>query len=535
MWTNRKNFQPSSRGDISAALKNRESLSIVAPQSPRPPEMLAGISVIQGAGQLTSSDLALHELLISKAYQTDSSMSSTSYEIPLAECLRFLWSDAREADVVASLKRMEQVRLSFDGEEGRTFRDVQMLISWTAEKGAKIDIGYQFPDPIRWLMRTMPSYSYIELAAIGQGSMRSKYSAMLYKRLAHEVSHRKWQAGCDNSFTLEYTPAELAELVGFSAPGSSFFSKLQERVISKFAQDFVGVRKFDLAITYDGLPSPARGQGKATSRIQLNIMVRPDSHHTVHADDRTLKANGMRIGRPDIAKYRLNSIFWLQVAKQFRSLSLTHESAYWVWSVALDEALEEVPVTAGYEERRYRGRRLIEAIDANGVEAAAWQFFAEEAELGVDLCHLTHVMTKLGEADSNRLKRMSERKSKRKSKVGASEKTVAGAPVVVPSINRPLAPTFETCTHVDIEIDPAASTGDLDEFIHDPISKVTWNGTRKFRLRAYFRVPGTTVRQHFAFTISPADEDELFSVLRKLDSWLIGTPVYRFESEGVSP
>lgn len=92
MWTNRKNFQPSSRGDISAALKNRKSLSIVAPQSPRPPEMLAGISVIQGAGQLTSSDLALHELLISKAYQTDSSMSSTSYEIPLAECLRFLWS-----------------------------------------------------------------------------------------------------------------------------------------------------------------------------------------------------------------------------------------------------------------------------------------------------------------------------------------------------------------------------------------------------------------------------------------------------------
>ena len=115
--------------------------------------MLAGISVIAGAGQLTSSDLALHELLISKAYQTDRCMSSSSYSIPLAECLRFLWSDAREADVTASLRRMEQVRLSFDGEEGRTFRDVQMLTSWTAEKGARIDIGYQFPNPIRWLMR----------------------------------------------------------------------------------------------------------------------------------------------------------------------------------------------------------------------------------------------------------------------------------------------------------------------------------------------------------------------------------------------
>lgn len=497
--------------------------------------MLAGISVIAGAGQLMSSDLALHELLISKAYQTDSTMSSSSYEIPLAECLRFLWSDAREADVTASCRRMEQVRLSFDGEEGRTFRDVQMLTSWTAEKGARVDIGYQFPDAIRWLMRTMPSYSYIELAAIGQGSMRSKYSAMLYKRLAHEVSRRKWQAGADNSFTLEYTPAELAELVGFPAPASSFFSKLQERVISKLAQDFAGVRKFDLAIAYDGLPSPARGQGKATSRIQLHVKVHPDSHHMVHADDRSLKANGMRIGRPDIARYRLNSVFWLQVAKQFRSLSLTHDSAYWAWRVALDEALEEVPVTSGYEERRYRGRRLIEAIDANGVEAAAWQFFAEEAEIGIDLCHPTRVMANLGEADRNRLKRMSEKKGERKSKVGTSEKPVANAPVITPSVNPPITPTFETCTHVDIEIDPAASTGDLDEFIHDPISKVAWNGTRKCRLRAYFRVPGTLVRQHFAFTISPADEDELFSVLRKLDRWLIGTPVYRLENGDASP
>lgn len=529
MPAQRKQFQPSSRGDLSMALKNRKSLAIVAPQSPRPPEMLAGISVVKGAEQLTSSDLALHELLISKAYETDISMSRSSYEIPLAECLRFLWSDAREADVRASLTRMERVRLSFAGEEGRSFRNVQMLTAWSAEKGAKIDIGYQFPDPIKWLMRTMPSYGYVELAAIGHGAMRSRYSALLYKRLVHEVSLRRWREGSDNCFVLEFTPAELAALVGYIAPAGSFFSKLQERVISKFERDFLGVRKFDLRITYDGLPSPARGQGRKTSLIQLHVKIHPDTHHMVRADDRTLRVWGDQAGKADIPRYRINSVFWLQVAQKFRSLSLTHHSAYWAWSVALDEALEGVPLTAGHGQRRYRGKNLLAAIDANGVEAAAWCFFAEEVEIGADLCNSPHVIQKLGQADKSRLERIAGKKRKPKSRPAVEGKgAAAAAPRVV---ERPVEPSFETCTHIDLEIDHAASAADLDGFVYEPLSQLVWNGDHERRLRVYFRAPGTTARQHFGFKISPDDEGELLAALRKLDTWLTGPPIYRIEHE----
>jgi len=526
MFARQPPFQPSNRGEVSAALETRKSLSVVAPQSPRPPEMLAGVSLSEGAADLTSTDLALHDLLITKAYENDRSMLATSYEIPMSECLRFLWSDARAADVVASLRRMETVRLSFAGDLGRTFHDVQMLTSWTAITGDNVAVGYQFPDPIRQLMRSMPSYGYVELAAIGQGSMRSKYSQMLYKRLAHEVSLRPWQEGGDNTFTLEFTPTELAEVVGFKAPAKGLFSKLQERVISKFAADFLGVRKFDLRVTYDGLPAPARGQGKTTSLIQLHIKVEPDAHHTVRSDTRPLQALGHRIGKPDVARYRINSVFWLSVVKKFKALGLTHYSAHWAWQVALDEALEEAPLTPGYSKRRYRGKELLGAIDANGPEAAAWCFFAEESELGSDICNSIHVAKKLSLAERNRIKRLSENKKKGKSKKkaqpdAANPDTVAKPLVETPKAQEELYPTFDTCTHIDLEIDTAATKTDLEDVIFQHLDNIAWSGSRRVEIRAYFNVPGQRdVQQHYLFSVSPQDEDELILELKKIDKWI---------------
>lgn len=532
MPSKKRHFQPANRGDLSTALKNRKSLTIVAPQSPRPVEMLAGISVVIGADKLTSSDLALHELLISQAYERDRSMSSTSYEIPLALCLRFLWSDARETDVTASLRRMEQVRLSFDGSQGRSFEGVQMLTSWTASNGTEKVIGYQFPDPIRTLMRAMPSYGYIELAAIGQGSMRSKYSQILYKRLAHEVSLRKWAEGHNNTFTLEFAPAELAELVGFTAPAKSLFSKLQERVLSRLPTDFLRIRKFDLRIAYDGRPAPARGQGKTTSCIQLHVKVHPDTHHTVRSDTRPLQARGHEIGKPDCPRFRTSSVFWLKVANTFKTLGLTHFTAHWTWLVALDEALEETPLTVGCEQRRYRGKELLAAIDANGAEAAAWCFFMEEAELGADLCNSLHVIRKLNQAEKNRLVRTSGKNR------GTKIRTKASANLETPLVDAPAPqstyPTFEECTHIDIEIDPAATTADLDDFIYDHLDKIVWNGSRKKALRVYFQMPGSIgVRQHFEFIIAPEDEDELIFELQAIGDWLTSFPAYRIENKGI--
>lgn len=217
----------------------------------------------------------------------------------------------------------------------------------------------------------------------------------------------------------------------------------------------------------------------------------------------------------------------VSVVKKFKSLGLTHFSAYWAWQVALDEALEEAPLTPEYSKRRYRGKELLGAIDANGPEAAAWCFFAEESELGSDICNSTHVAKKLSQAERNRIKRLTKKepKSKETSPVAEAQPnaavtsvTAAKAPAAIPTDT--VTPTFENCTHIDLEIDEAATLCDLDDVIYQHLASIAWNGSRRVEMRAYFNVPGQDVRQHYLFTVAPYDEDELIYELRKIDKWI---------------
>ncbi len=506
-FTRRLPFQPAPRGSTSDALAKGASMAVIAPQSPRPAEMLAGVVIDNGAVDLTGFDLALHELLISRAYENDRSMTATSYEIPLVECLRFLGPDARRDAVERSLGKMEQIKLSFAGEDGRSFRGVKMLTFWEATKDSEMLLGYQFPDPIRWLMRTMPAYSYIELNALGRGSMRSKYSHLLYKRIALEVAKHPWKAGEDNRFELTFTPEQLAEVVGFPpVKGIIPFGKLQERVISKVIDDFAGVRKFDVRLSYDGMPAPKKGT--TVGRIEFHVRVNPDSHHTVFANTAPFEKSGYRIGAPDEPRYRINSVFWLRVPRTFKTLGIDHSFAKHTWLVALKEALDNDPLTPACATRRYRGANLLSAIDADGVEAAAWNFFAEETELGRDLVGSQHVIRNRVSANTARKERM-ERVKK--------PKTAVPAPIAQTEQH----PTFDTCTHIDLEIDPAATMNDLEDVIFQHLDNIAWNGSRRVEMRAYFNAPGERdVRQHYLFSVSPEDEDELGLELKKIDKWI---------------
>jgi hypothetical protein len=523
----RQPFQPSPRGSTSEALAKGASLAVIAPQSPRPAEMLAGVVIDNGDVDLTCFDLALHELLISRAYENDRTMNKTSYEIPLAECLRFLGPDARRDAVERSLTKMEQIKLSFTGEDGRSFRGVKMLTTWQASLNAETSLGYQFPDPIRWLMRTMPSYGYIELNALGRGTMRSKYSHMLYKRIALEVAKNPWRAGEDNRFELTFTPKQLAEVVGFpSVKGVIPFGKLQERVISKVIADFAGVRKFDVRISYDGMS--AAKKGTPVRQIEFGVRVNADPHHTVRANTVPLQKAGYRIGAPDEPRYRINSVFWLRVAKRFKTLGIDHSFAHATWLVALKEALDSFPLTPAGSDRMYRGVNLLSSIDADGVEAAAWSFFAEEAELGRDLVGSLHVIKYRVPAEKARRKRMEHAQQPQ----NAAPSPAPVAPIVPTA--KETHPTFDTCTHVDIDIDPAASFAELDDYIFSYFSSVSWDGQRKFVLRAYFYVPGQRdIRDHFRFLISPADEEELLRALghRRVEKWIDGYPTYVVDDE----
>lgn len=523
-FSRRQPFHPAPRGSTSEALAKGASLALVAPQSPRPAEMMSGVIIDNGDVDLTGFDLALHELLISRAYESDRSMSAMAYEIPLAECLRFLGPDARREAVERSLNKMEQIKLSFTGEDGRSFRGVKMLTTWEATLNSETSLGYQFPEPIRWLMRTMPSYGYIELNALGRGSMRSKYSHMLYKRIALEVAKRPWKAGEDNRFELAFTPEQLAEVVGFPPiKGAIPFGKLQERVIAKVLDDFAGVRKFDVRISYDGMPAPKKGT--TVGQIEFGVRVNPDPHHTVFANTAPFVKAGYRIGAPDEPRYRINSVFWLRVPSKFKSLGIDHHLAHATWLVALKEALDNDPLTSSYAARRYRGSNLLSAIDADGVEAAAWCFFAEEAELGRDLVGSAHVAKNRQTADKDRKQRVeSVKKPKSKKTSPAAEaQTTADLPAAKASpTNFPATetPTFENCTHIDLEIDEAATLCDLDDVIYQHLARRCWSGGRRVELRAYFTVPGQNVRDHYLFTIDPIDEDELIYELKKIDKWI---------------
>ena len=514
----RKPFQPAPRGATAAALAKGASLAVIAPQSPRPAEMLSGVIIDSGDLDLTSFDLALHELLISRAYESDRSMSSESYDIPLEECLRFLGPDARRDDVHRSVAKMKKIELSFAGEDGRSFRGVQMLTTWEATLNSETSLGYQFPEPLRKLMRVMPAYGYIELSALGRGGMRSKYSHLLYKHIALEVARHPWRAGEDNRFELSFSPEELADIVGFRPiKGTIPFGKLQERVVSKVASDFAGVRKFDVHITFDGLAVPKKG--RSVQRIEFSVRVHPDAHHTVRADTRRLRAMGYRVGAPDEPRFRINSVFWLRVPRTFKNLGIEQSLAHAAWLVALNEALEDKPLTPEYSKRRYRGENLLSAIDADGVEATAWGFFSEESELGRDLVGSGQAVRNRSSAEQARIKRMEAKKKPAKAQFVSKTASSKGA-----------YPTFETCTHIDLEIDGAAAKSELDD-IYAHLSNVVWSGGRKVRLRAYFYVPGTTVRNHFLFTVTPADQDELAMELQKVGNWLIDTPTYRIETE----
>ncbi|TAT77153.1 hypothetical protein [Rhizobium ruizarguesonis] len=505
-------FQPLTRGDISKALERPTNLQRVAPESPRPAEMLTGVTIDAGGVDLTGSDIALHELLIAKAYETDRSMAQTSYEIPMSECLRFLGPDARSEHVRTSLSRLKRVELSFGGENGRAFSGVPMLTPWTSSVRDTMSVGYQFADPIRWLMRSMPAYGYVELAAIGQGEMRSKYSQMLYKHLAFHAAQRRWSEEGDNRIELSYTPSELATIVGFATPtGDVPFGKFNERVLSRIAEDFAGVRKFDVYVSFDGELKPRRSV--TVQRIGITLMLRPDSHHTVRQTDFALKKHG-RVGAPDDPRYRVNSVVWPRAARRFGSLGLTHASAWAAWLVALQEALDELPMGDDYDTRRFRGKALLAGIDAHGAEAAAWGFFAEEADLGPVIVGSLHVLKRLPVADKSRVSRVNgakKRKSRRQDKKIGNRLPIA---TTIP---------FDTVSMIQLQVDAALTDNEIDDLVDAPLRSRQWTGSksaRKVTIRLRWAAGYTDIHA------APADEAEMMSAIAAVDQYIVGAPEY---------
>lgn len=410
-------FRPDTRGDLTTALavdlcqpeskapaklqrKGLNPMEVVAPESPRPREMMEGFTVI-GADKLTADDAALHELLVSRAYEADRAMLNTLHSFPMAEARRFLGNRVERNDVRASLRRLKATTVSYGRTGGRRFEDVSLLESFISVDDQSDVIKYRLPEPLRELMASQESYAYVELAALPQ--MDSKFSSRLYRRLAYAASKTRWKPGADNTVVVSATVDELADWVGFPrlADGKVHGGKLKERFLSKIDGDFAAVRAFALEVW------EVRGEGRGSplNGLVFTLRLRAPALHTVHAIFKPSKDTA-RVGAADFIKYRVESRTFRRAAKKFFKPTGLH-AFQWrdLWLLALQEAVSDTPLTEEFQGRAYRGARLLHVIDSRGPDQAAWGLFCEEAD-AADLLSLPNLSRLQNEADIARKRRI---------------------------------------------------------------------------------------------------------------------------------
>lgn len=366
-------IQPEPRGSISEAVSTR-SLTKIAPESPRPLEMLDAVE-ITSADILTADDAALHELLISAAYEANKDMSNDFTSLPVATALKFLGDHARRDALKISMRRLMSTTVSYGSKRTRRFENVPLLFSWLESTEKEDVIRYSLPEPIRILMREMPAYAYLELAPISQ--MKSKYSVRLYRVLAAAAAREKWVPGGENKVIVSATLEDLFQWSGFPADkdGSMSFGKFRQRVLSDLDKELSTVRRFGLRIE----EIRKEGRGRPLERVDFHLNLRAPSHHMTRATFEPGEHKQRHVGGVDASDYRVNSNIWIKAQNEFWIiLKRQHDVYFKAWQVALSEALDEAPVSPGYTRREYRGQRLLKAIERFGADEAAFKFCAEE-------------------------------------------------------------------------------------------------------------------------------------------------------------
>lgn len=374
----RKAFTPATRGDISAAIEEK-NISKIAPESPRPAPLLDGVK-ISSEDKLTATDTALYELLLSRAYEIDTDFKaakiplSDTHTIPVDVALPYLGASARRAAVKQALKRLNETTITFGSKDTRLYEDVPLLTSWFESDKVDDKIGFSFPKPIRDVMHRMPGYAYIELSPLPD--MKSRYSIRLYKKLALEASKKKWTASGDNTVILNGTPAEVAAWAGFQTEnGTVSMSKLRDRVLKFVDVDFASIRAFGVSFR----ENYGTGRGRPVESIDFRITLKAPSHHMTHAAFEKGEHKQKGLGGVDAPEFRVNSMIWQKAQSTFWGHQRRLHTAYFdAWQLALLEAIDEAPMSPGYGRREYRGRRLLNAIQALGADEAAYKFCAEE-------------------------------------------------------------------------------------------------------------------------------------------------------------
>jgi len=375
----KKDFKPQPRGDIHAAIENNQLIR-VAPESPRPSDLLQNVK-ISSADELTANDTALYELLLSSAYETDAAnlksngkLAETHF-ISVDLVMPYIGPSSRRDAIKASLRRLANTTISFGSVDTCLYENVQLVTAWLESTKKDDRIKFSFPEPIRKVMGTMPSYAYIELAPLPD--MKSRYSIRLYKHLALEAAKAdKWTPDGDNNVYLYGTPEEVAAWAGYQPEnGKIAMSKLRERVLKFIETDFANLRTFSVSFK----EIYGSGRGRPVEKIEFRLGLKSPSHHMVKMGYELGDHKQRHVGGIDAPEFRVNSNIWLKAEKTFwNERKFQHRVFYHAWLIALQEALDKDPVSPGYTQREYRGNRLLNAVSTLGADEAAFKFCAEE-------------------------------------------------------------------------------------------------------------------------------------------------------------
>lgn len=372
----KKDYLPKPRGELTSTLADK-TISKVAPESPRPASLLENVKVTS-VDFLTAKDIALHELLLSIAHEAETAQREAAEElsdthiIPVNLVLRYLGSSARRETVAEALDRLAATKISFGGKPYRLYERVPLLTSWHESDEKRDYIAFSFPEPIRDALRSKTRYAYLELMPLS--AMSSRYSSRLYRKFALVASSHVWSATGDNLIILSATPSEVAEWVGLDCD-TAIMSRLRDRVLKFIPTDFAVLRAF--SVSFREIYGP--GRGRPVEKIEFRIRLNAPSHHLTHVAIGEKELIKRKIGGTDAPEFRVNSKIWVKAQKTFWNVhKRMHRLYFQAWLIALQEALDEDPVSPGYTQRQYRGHRLLKAISTIGADEAAFQFCAEE-------------------------------------------------------------------------------------------------------------------------------------------------------------